>query len=128
MPNKEQITQAVYRYIDMMSTSDIDGLAALYAAGATMEDPVGGKVLVGRDVIHLYYARFANLKATAKLMTLRVSGDEAAFHFQLIADFGDGRGALMVDPIDVMVFDNEGKISSMKAYWSKDEAIWLPNI
>ena len=31
---------------------------------------------------------------------------------------GAGEHRIRIEPIDVMVFDGEGKIASMKAYWS----------
>ena len=34
---------------------------------------------------------------------------------------GSGEHRIRIEPIDVMVFDGEGKISSMKAYWSPSD-------
>jgi steroid delta-isomerase len=32
---------------------------------------------------------------------------------------------MVIEPIDVMVFDNDGKISAMKAYWSAADVTQL---
>ncbi|BBX31316.1 steroid delta-isomerase [Mycolicibacterium mageritense DSM 44476 = CIP 104973] len=117
MPNAEHITQTVHRYLDLVATGSADDIAALYADDATVEDPVGGEVHIGRSAIRGFYANVENVKAKAELVTLRVAGHEAAFHFRLTLDF-DGSG-MVIEPIDVMVFDSEGKIASMKAYWSQ---------
>ena len=49
-------------------------------------------------------------------MTLRVAGNEAAFQFRLTVTAGEHR--MVIEPIDVMVFDDRGKITAMRAYWS----------
>ena len=117
MPNVEQMTQTVQRYLDLVSNGTADEIAALYADDATVEDPVGGEVHIGRGAIRGFYANIENVKGKAELVTLRVVGHEAAFHFRLTLDFGDS--GMVIEPIDVMVFDGEGKIASMKAYWSQ---------
>jgi steroid delta-isomerase len=30
---------------------------------------------------------------------------------------------MVIEPIDVMVFDGSGKIASMKAYWSPEDSV-----
>jgi steroid delta-isomerase len=59
-----------------------------------------------------------NVQRECELVTLRVAGNEAAFHFKLTVIAGDTR--MVIEPIDVMVFDRDGKIASMKAYWSPE--------
>jgi steroid Delta-isomerase len=56
-------------------------------------------------------------------VSLRVAGHEAAFHFRLTVTAGDNK--IRIEPIDVMVFDDRGKISAMKAYWSAADATQL---
>ncbi len=58
-----------------------------------------------------------------ELVTLRVAGNEAAFHFRLTVIAGDHR--MLIEPIDVMAFDDDGKVTSMKAYWSPDNVTQL---
>ncbi|MBS9534665.1 nuclear transport factor 2 family protein [Mycobacterium sp. M1] len=116
-PDRAQaITAAVHRYIELLNSGGADDFAALYADDATLEDPVGGEVHIGRQAIRNFYAAIENLDRAAELVTIRVAGHEAAFAFSLVITNGDHR--MRIEPIDVMVFDGDGKIAGMKAYWS----------
>ena len=59
----------------------------------------------------------------AELVTLRVAGNEAAFQFRLTVGAGEHR--ILIEPIDVMVFDDDGKVAAMKAYWSPNDVTQL---
>jgi steroid delta-isomerase len=123
MPSAEQITQTVTRYLDFVSKGRPDDVAGLYAADATVEDPVGGEVHIGREAIRGFYGAIENVKAQTDVLTLRALGSEAAFHWALTLDFG-GSG-MRIDIISTMTFDDEGQIASMKAYWSQDNVTQL---
>lgn len=110
------ITDTVNRYIALLGDGDVDGLVSLYADDATVEDPVGGEVHIGSQAIKGFYSAVANVDRQAELVSLRVAGNEAAFHFRLTITAGDTK--MRIEPIDVMVFDGRGKVSAMKAYWS----------
>jgi steroid delta-isomerase len=118
MPSAEQITQTVHRYLEFVSKGQPDEIAALYADDATVEDPVGGEVHIGRQAIRGFYGTLENVKAQTEMLTLRALGNEAAFHWTLSIDFG-GSG-MRIDIISTMTFDDDGKIASMKAYWGQD--------
>jgi steroid Delta-isomerase len=118
MPSAEQINQTVTRYLDFVSKGQPDEVAALYADDATVQDPVGGEVHIGRQAIRGFYGAIENAKAHTELFTIRALGNEAAFHWTLSLDFG-GNG-MRIDIISVMTFDDDGKIASMKAYWGQD--------
>jgi steroid delta-isomerase len=112
----QAITDTVNRYIALLGEGDVDGLVSLYADDATVEDPVGGEVHIGSQAIKGFYSAVANVDRQAELVSLRVAGNEAAFHFRLTITAGDHK--MRIEPIDVMVFDGRGKVSAMKAYWS----------
>ena len=116
-PDRTQaITDAVQRYIELVGSGNAEQLAALYAEDATLADPVGGEVHIGRQAIRGFYTAIENLERAAELVTIRVAGNEAAFAFSLVITAGDRR--MRIEPIDVMVFDGDGRIAGMKAYWS----------
>ncbi|HKH50735.1 MAG TPA: nuclear transport factor 2 family protein, partial [Mycobacterium sp.] len=48
MTSVEDITKTVHRYLETLSQGRPDDIAALYAEDATVEDPVGGEVHIGR--------------------------------------------------------------------------------
>jgi steroid Delta-isomerase len=121
MPHADDRTQAitdtVNRYIELVAKGTADDLVELYADDATVEDPVGGgEVHIGRTAIHGFYSAMNGVQRDCELVSLRVAGSEAAFLFRLTVTAGDHR--MVIEPIDVMVFDDAGKISAMKAYWS----------
>jgi steroid Delta-isomerase len=123
MPSAEHITDTVKRYIELVATGGADELVELYADDATVEDPVGGEVHIGRQAIHGFYAAVDNVERQCELVTLRVCGNEAAFQFRLTVTAGEHR--MVIEPIDVMVFDDEGKVAAMKAYWSAADVTQL---
>ncbi|EHI14347.1 nuclear transport factor 2 family protein [Mycolicibacterium thermoresistibile] len=110
------ITDTVHRYLELVAQGRADEITELYADDATVEDPVGSDVHVGRQSIRKFYGNIENIKARTELLTLRVCGNEAAFLFRLEMDLGDN--TMTIEPIDVMVFDADGRIASMKAYWN----------
>jgi steroid Delta-isomerase len=120
MPNDadkvQAITDTVNRYIELVAKGSADDLVELYADDATVEDPVGGEVHIGRRAIHGFYSAVDDVQRECELVSLRVAGNEAAFQFRLTVTAGEHR--MLIEPIDVMVFDGRGKIAAMKAYWS----------
>ncbi|MCV7259696.1 nuclear transport factor 2 family protein [Mycobacterium shimoidei] len=118
MPTAEQIADTVHRYIGLLAKGSADDIAALYADDATVEDPVGGEVHIGRQAIRGFYSAVENAEKDCELVTLRVAGNEAAFQFRLTVKSGDG--GMVIEPIDVMAFDEDGKVAAMKAYWSAE--------
>lgn len=121
MPSPEQVEAAVRRYLELVATGTGEQIAALYADDATVEDPVGGgEVHIGRQAIAGFYRNIENTERSTELLALRVAGHEAAFMFAITV--GAGGHGMRIEPIDVMVFDDEGRITSMKAYWSAADA------
>jgi steroid delta-isomerase len=123
MPTPEQITQTITRYLDLAANGRADDIAELYVSDATVEDPVGGEVHIGRQAIHGFYSNVENLKRKSELVALRVSGNEAAYLWRLTVNVGDK--GMIIEPINVMTFDDDAKITSMKAYWSPDDVTQL---
>lgn len=120
MPNAtdrvQAITATVNRYIELVAKGSADDIVELYADDATVEDPVGGEVHIGRQAIRGFYAAVSDVQRECELVTLRVAGHEAAFQFRLTVTAGEHK--MVIEPIDVMVFDAQGKVAAMKAYWS----------
>jgi steroid delta-isomerase len=125
MVSAEHIAKAVNRYLELVATGTADEIAELYAEDATVEDPVGGgEVHIGRHAIHGFYKNIENIPRATELHSMRVAGHEAAFMFTITV--GCEGGKMRIQPIDVMVFNAEGKIASMKAYWSPADVTPLP--
>lgn len=116
MTRPEAITETVNRYLALVATGTADDIATLYAADATIEDPIGADIRRGHDAIRGFYAGFQEAKKETELAQLRVSGSEAAFLWHLTLDAGDSR--TRISPISTMSFDSDAKITSMRAFWS----------
>lgn len=116
MPSPEAITETVNRYLAFVATGTADDIVTLYAADATIEDPIGADIRRGHDAIRVFYAGFQDAKKDTDLAELRVSGSEAAFFWHLTLHAGDSR--TRISPISTMSFDADAKITSMRAFWS----------
>ncbi|OHU53100.1 nuclear transport factor 2 family protein [Mycobacteroides chelonae] len=116
---REQVLAVVQSYCDLLTTGTAAQIADLYADDATVEDPLGADVLKGREAIQGFYAAIEPLDRHGDLKLVRATDNEAAFHFELTIKHENG--GMVIAPIDVMTFNDEGKISSMRAFWTQDD-------
>jgi steroid Delta-isomerase len=110
------VADTVNRYVELLATGSADQLVALYTPDATVEDPVGSGVRRGHDAIRELYSRVQKQDRTVELLSLHINGDEAAFLARLTITTGDIN--TRIDGIDVMTFDDEARITSMRSFWS----------
>ncbi len=121
MPSADQMKQTVSRYLELVDHGTAEELAELYAANATLEDPVGSDPKLGRDAICEFYKVIEQVERSAKLVSLHAAGDTAVFEFRIVTVFGDT--TVELTPADIMTFDDDGKIASMRAVWSAEDMI-----
>lgn len=116
MASAEQIHQTVQRYVELVAAHQPEAVADLFAADATIEDPVGSELKRGRAAFVEFYSVIAGMEETrSELLWSRVAGDTAVFEFRLrVATAGNG---YEVQPIDIMTFGTDGKIATMRAVW-----------
>jgi steroid delta-isomerase len=112
----ERIREVVERYVARVATGTTAEIMELFADGATVEDPVGSEVRSTPEAIREFYAPLESLEQAGEVLSVRVAAGEAAFLFELRTQAGDQTYTLA--PIDVMTFDDDGRITSMRAYWS----------
>jgi steroid delta-isomerase len=124
MPSADDITKTVNRYLELVAEGRTDDIAALYTDDATVEDPAGGEVHIGREAIRGFYAAALGAKTETEVVTLRALGNEAAFLWRLTVDLGEG-AKMRIEIISVMTFDDDANITSMKAYWGPDNITQL---
>ena len=116
VPTAQHVQVLMQRYVALVDAGDIDGILALYAEDATVEDPVGTAPLQGIAAIAAFYRQGLGAMQVSAALTgpVRATCDgQGAVPFRVV--FG-GRA---LDVIDVMAFDERGLIRSMKAYWSE---------
>lgn len=119
MPSPSEIRATIESYVEMMCQSDIEGIMALYADDATAEDPVGGDVQQGSEAIKNFYSMTAPLLQVELTGPICVAGNECAF--PLLAQLTMGEDISYLDATDVLTFNDDGKISRMRAYWNPEE-------
>jgi steroid delta-isomerase len=116
MSLEQKITDAVNTYITAFENEDLDAIMGIYADDCSVEDPVGSPVKQGRAAVQEFYEGAIKMKVKLQLEgQIRIAGNEAAFAFSGEVDTGDG--IMTFNPIDVMVFNDEGKVTSMRAFF-----------
>src|SRR5262245_5859334 len=117
MPASTTMKNAMRAYIEAFNSGSAEAVAALYADDATVEDPVGTPARHGRTAILEFYR--GTIATGAKLALdgpVRGShGNAAAMAFTATI------GPVTVRVIDVMTFDENGRFTSMKAYFAPDD-------
>jgi steroid delta-isomerase len=119
----EAILETIRRYQATFSADDRDGWLALFADDAALEDPVGSTPHVGIEAIATFWD---DVHARTERGTVRmtqgpaVCGLEAAWAFELDVTV-KGRRSL-VEIIDHGTFTDDGRIRSIRAFWSASTA------
>jgi steroid delta-isomerase len=121
MPSSEAMTAVADAYVDAYKRSDKEALLALFAPDAHFEDPVGQPAHVGRAAIGEFWDQaHAMAQIELRRKDLIVCANEMAMTFEIHATIGDS--TMLMDAIDVFVCNDEGKITSLKAYWDMARA------
>ncbi|WP_143965934.1 nuclear transport factor 2 family protein [Gordonia zhaorongruii] len=116
----DKISATVEAYISHLTSGTADDLADLFAEGATVEDPIGAPVRSTRDELVEFYGIITGMESrNATLKWTRIAGDTAVFEFTLVT--GNSEMKFEITPIDIMVFDENGKIASMRAVWESSD-------
>lgn len=118
MNTVEHMTAVVHRYVDALNASDLDGIVALYADDATVEDPVGSEPQRGIEAIRAFYANSLKLPLVVELMgEVRAVAGEAAFAFTVSFEYQSRKTTIA--PIDFFRFNEAGKVVSMRALFGE---------
>lgn len=116
MSLEKKITDAVNTYIGAFETGDLDAIMGIYADDCSVEDPVGSPVKQGRAAVQEFYQGAMTMGVKLQLQSeIRIAGNEAAFAFT--GEVDTGSGIMSFRPIDVMTFNDEGKVTSMRAFF-----------
>lgn len=122
MPTSEEMKAVMRSYVERLNAGDLEGVLALYAADATVEDPVGADVRRGAADIRAFYemAIASGAKLTIVGPQSGSSSDYAAM--PLIVDLVQpGMPKMRIDVIETMRFDAAGKVVEMRAYWGNED-------
>ena len=126
----QEMQNAVQAYFDLFNAQDAQGIADLYADDATVTDPVGTPPKNGKAEILAFYSMAVKNGAVLKQNgSTRIAGNCAAFAFTVSVGAMtnvDGnvavavdlpKGGMTIDVIDTFQFNDEGKVTEMRAFW-----------
>lgn len=117
---EDHMKNVLQTYIDSINKKDPDTLLGLLADNIYGEDPVGTKPIVGLKNIEpmIRYGMSAMQKVELVAPIRTCTGNSAAMAFKLYMSM-EGKN-VTIDVIDVMDFNESGKIVKNMAYWGKD--------
>ncbi len=115
----KQMAEIAQRYVDIISSHDLEAMCNLFAPDAMQEDPVGGEPRIGIDAIREFYTGVLSHNIKAELIgSARCAGNSLAF--PMAVTLGDEGSQVKLETINVYEFNKDGKFTSMKAYWGAD--------
>jgi steroid delta-isomerase len=118
MADQDALRQIIATYMDVFTAEDREGWLDLFAEEAWIEDPVGTPRRNGRDEIGAFWDEAHSVPDKVALVPLGITtviGDEGIFTMQAQATIGDT--VYGIDIIDLMTFDEAGKITTMRAFF-----------
>jgi steroid delta-isomerase len=126
MPEAGEMRNQMLRYLEAVEAQDVDAVVSLLAENPSVEDPVGGPPgthVVGLENVREFFREgfgSSRPRPRAKGPIVTTAGDEAAMAFTLTLEI-QGRD-IELDVIDVMKFDENHKVTSLRAFWNFKEA------
>ncbi|KQP68386.1 hypothetical protein ASF52_17810 [Methylobacterium sp. Leaf112] len=101
-----------------MSKGDAQGIVDLFAPDGVIFDPVGSQERRGKELFDFFQGSFEAMGGFIEMRLegeVRIAGDygAAAFVARMTIDGQD----MIVETLDVMKFDENGKIASTHNYW-----------
>ncbi len=120
---EDKVRATVTSYLATFSAGDREGWLDLFAPDATVEDPVGTDVRTGRESIGEFWDISHSMTERITLEMVQgpgICGNQAAFAMEAHAEVGDSK--FIAPTIDVMTFDDDGRITTMRAFWGAGDA------
>jgi steroid delta-isomerase len=119
MPTPEHMRDAMLKYFASFADADVDAIVGLFADDAVVEDPIGGARMEGIQAIRGFFARGFDYVGGGYSFVpegnVRVAANHAAC--AAIATCDKANPPFRLETMDVMTFDEAGKIAAMEAYW-----------
>lgn len=116
-PSQDVMKAAVQAYVDRTNGGDAAGIVALFASDAVIEDPVGTPPKTGAEIAAWFDNSVAFGARLYPIGPIRGShAREAALAFDVEFTPPDSE-RLRICSVDIFSFDDDGLITSLKAYW-----------
>lgn len=121
MPEQAVMKATLQAYVDRYNAGDADGVVALFAPRAWMEDPIGTPIKDRDAIAALMRDGVAYGARLTPVAPIRGShGAEAALVFE-VEYAPPGGPRTRIRSIDCCTFDEAGLITSLRAYWGPDD-------
>ena len=115
-PTEEQIAAAMQQYVDSITEGDLESILDIFSDDAVVEDPVGSEPKRGKDALREFYQMTIESVETMILEGNPRARDQWGACAMLAYPAGmDGK--MEVETLDVMEFDEAGKVVAMTAYF-----------
>lgn len=118
MTNQQVAEHIADSYLRCVSAGDLEGILALYADDACVEDPVGSEPVKGKKAIAEFYrgALAMNIKAE-RTGAVRYAAGELVFPF--VCHSNAGETSLDIEVIDHFTLNPDNLVVTMRAFWSE---------
>ncbi len=120
-PHQDQMRAALQAYVDHINAGDRDGVLALFAPDAVIEDPLGSPPKTGKEIENWFSDTIAFGTHIRPVAPIRGSHSNAAALVFEVTFQPPAGPRLLIRSLDVCTFDAEGRITSLKAYWGPDD-------
>jgi steroid delta-isomerase len=118
----DEMINKVQQLVNGVNNHDIGSIIAIYDDEAVVEDPVGTDPRCGHEAIKDFYQQGFQVKIQFELTgPIRCAGNSAAFPFLATIDQGETKMGMEI--IEVLEFNEEGKIQRMRAYWGPENCV-----
>lgn len=109
-------------YVAASNANDKKAVLAQFAPDTVWYDPVGAPPHVGVEGVGEFYDQTRTLadRVEMKLRDVIVCGTEAAMVLEIHVTMGDS--GMIMDCVETLEVNDDGKISAMKAYWDMSRA------
>lgn len=116
MVDETHIKNVMQAYAEAVSGDDVEAILALFTEDAVVEDPVDSEPHRGQEALRAFYQ--GAIEAVDKMTldgSVRARGNKGAA--AMLAYPKGAGGSVVIETLDVMAFNDDGKITSMTAYW-----------
>jgi steroid delta-isomerase len=121
LPSQAQMRAALQAYVDRINAGDRDGVVALFAPDAVIEDPLGSPPKSGAEIADWFSDTVAFKTHIEPVAPIRGShANAAALVFEVTFQPPEGP-RLLIRSLDVCTFNADGLITSLTAYWGPDD-------
>jgi steroid delta-isomerase len=117
--SREKFQETISNYFAAIRSLDAKAFTAVFATDGTSHDPVGAPPFSGHDGLRQF---FGGILATFSELNMRetavyINKNEAAVHWQADGVGKNGK-ATSFSGINLFVFNTDGQISNLRAYWN----------